>query len=398
MISKLVAIYNKLLENVSLDFTRYLYDEIDWDNRFIMIRGARGVGKTTLLLQHILRTFPDRTKALYVSVDNSWFATHSMVDLAEYATSHGIMNLFFDEVHKYAHWDKQLKEMYDSFPKLKVVITGSAMLQLGTCQADLGRRIRQYTMFGMSFREYLKLEELASWQCFTLDDILTGHSAIAAHLTNEMPVLGYFEKYLQEGYYPFYREGGDGFLQGLETNINNVINVDIPAVEKSISYESIYKIKILLRILAEQNPYTLNINDLSRTLGCSRDIVYKMLDLMHRAGLIRRLYQKSGGMKVLQKPEKVLFDNTNIMYALSPQVDMGTLRETFFANMTSVQHQICMPSKGDLLVDGRYLFEVGGKQKDYHQIAGEASSFVVRDGIEIGALNKIPLWLFGFLY
>ena len=320
MISKLVAIYYKALENVSLDFTRYLYEQINWDNRFIMIRGARGVGKTTMLLQHILRTFPDKSQALYVSVDNSWFATHSMVELAEYATSHGIMNLFFDEVHKYDHWDQQLKEMYDSFPKLKVVITGSSMLQLDTCQADLGRRVRQYTLHGLSFREYLQLEGIVSWQPLELDNVLKNHSSLAAKLTNEQPILTYFEKYLQEGYYPFYREQGDGFLQRLEMNINNIIHVDIPSVDKTITYESVYKMKTLLRILAEQNPYTLNINDLSKTLGCSRDIVYKMFDLMHRAALIRRLYTKEGGMKVLQKPEKILFNNVNLMYALSQQV------------------------------------------------------------------------------
>ena len=398
MISKLVAIYYKALENVSLDFTRYLYAQINWENRFIMIKGARGVGKTTMLLQHILRTFPDKSQALYVSVDNSWFATHSMVELAEYATSHGIMNLFFDEVHKYDHWDQQLKEMYDSFPKLKVVVTGSSMLQLETCQADLGRRVRQYTLHGMSFREYLQLEGIASWRPLELDDLLKNHLPLAAKLTNEQPVLAYFEKYLQEGYYPFYREQGDGFLQRLETNINNVINVDIPTVDKTITYESVYKMKTLLRILAEQNPYTLNINDLSRTLSCSRDIVYKMFDLMHRAALIRRLYTKEGGMKVLQKPEKILFNNTNLMCALSQQVDTGTMRETFFANMLATNHQICMPQKGDLFVDGRYLFEVGGKNKDYSQIANQENSFVVRDGIDIGCANKIPLWLFGLLY
>lgn len=398
MISKLVAIYYKALENVSLDFTRYLYAQINWENRFIMIKGARGVGKTTMLLQHILRTFPDKSQALYVSVDNSWFATHSMVELAEYATSHGIMNLFFDEVHKYNHWDQQLKEMYDSFPKLKVVVTGSSMLQLETCQADLGRRIRQYTLHGMSFREYLQLEGAVSWQPLELDNLLKNHLSLAAKLTNEQPILAYFEKYLQEGYYPFYREQGDGFLQRLETNINNVINVDIPAVDKTITYESVYKMKTLLRILAEQAPYTLNINDLSKTLRCSRDIVYKMFDLMHRAALICRLYTKEGGMKVLQKPEKILFNNTNLMYALSQQVDIGTMRETFFANMLAANHQICMPQKGDLFVDEKYLFEVGGKNKDYGQIANKENSYVVRDGIDIGCENKIPLWMFGLLY
>ena len=349
-----------------------------------------------MLLQHIKRTFPDEDRAFYASVDNSWFATHTIVDLAEYLVSHGVTHLFLDEVHKYNHWDKHIKEVYDSFPKLHIVITGSSMLQLNETEADLSRRCRTYTMQGLSFREYLKLEDVAQIPTLTLEDVLHNHSTIAAHISNQLPVMKHFEKYLVYGYYPFYKEEGDGFAERLENVVNTIIQVEMPSVAK-ISYELVYKIKILLGILAELNPFTLNVSNLAGKLGVSRDSVYKMLDLLQKAGLIRRLYQKSTGMKLLQKPEKILFDNTNLMYALSPHTDIGTVRETFVANMLA-SHRLSMPEMGDVLVDDKYLFEVGGKKKGYHQIADFPNSFVVADGIDVGIGNKIPLYLFGMLY
>ena len=393
---RLNARYLHFLDEVTLDFTRYLYAQINWDNRLILLKGPKGVGKTTMLLQHIKRTFADPSQAFYASVDSSWFATHTIVDLAEYLVSHGVTHLFLDEVHKYHSWDKEIKEVYDSFSKLHIVITGSSMLQLTECEADLSRRCRVYTMQGLSFREYLELENIAKLAVIPFEDVLQKHATIAAHISNQLPVLKHFENYLEHGYYPFYKEEGDGFPERLDNTVNTIIQVEMPSIA-NISYELVYKIKVLLGILAEINPYTLNVSDLASKLGTSRDSVYKMFDLMQKAGLIRRLYQKSSGMKILQKPEKILFDNTNLMYALTESTDIGTLRETFVANMLS-SHKMAMPNTGDLKVDGKYLFEVGGKSKGFGQIADEPNSYVVADGIDVGFGNKIPLWLFGFLY
>ena len=270
------------------------------------------------------------------------------------------------------------------------------MLQLSETEADLSRRCRMYTMQGLSFREFLEFEHIAKLSVLSFEDILSNHPTIAAHITNQLPIQKYFEQYLNHGYYPFYKEEGDGFAARMEEEVDWIINVEIPAVEK-VSYELVYKTKILLGILAEQNPYTLNVSDLAAKLGASRDSVYKMLDLLQKAGLIRRLYQKATGMKKLQKPEKILFDNTNLMYALSSNTDTGTMRETFTANMFC-QHKLAMPQKGDLMIDGTYIFEVGGKSKDYGQIANIPDSYVIADGIDVGFGNKIPMWLFGFLY
>lgn len=393
---RLNSIYLHLLDDVSLDFVRYLYPQINWKNRLIMLKGQKGVGKTTMLLQHIKQTFDDPNSVFYVSADNSWFATHTIVDLADYLVSHGKTHLFLDEVHKYNGWDKQIKEIYDSYPKLKVVVTGSSMLHLDESDADLSRRCRTYTMQGLSFREYLKLEGIVDLPALSLEDILEKHESIAARLTNKLPVLKYFEQYLINGYYPFYKEEGDGFLQRLENVVNVIIQVEIPSVAK-VEYESVYKIKVLLGILAQRNPYTLNVQELSSLLGTSRDSVYKMLQLLHRAALIRRLFQKDGGLKLVQKPEKILLDNTNLMYALSESTDAGTMRETFFSSMLS-SHKLCMPQQGDLLVDNKYLFEVGGRKKGYKQIADVTDRYVVADGIDVGIGNKIPLWMFGMLY
>lgn len=395
--NRLIENYNRLLGESRPASFRYLYESINWKNRLIVLKGARGVGKTTMLLQHIASAFEDTAKALYVSADHIWFANHSLVDLAEYHYTHGGTHLFMDEIHKYPNWQQEIKNIYDSFPYLNLIVTGSSMLRLEHALADLSRRCKEYTMRGMSFREYLKLENLADWPVLSLEEILQHHIQIAAKMTGQVKVLGHFENYLRHGYYPFYQEEGDGFDERLQRVINTVLNEDIPAVA-NVEYETIYKLRQLLAIFSEQSPYTLNVSALARTLETSTSQVMKLLDLLNQAAVIRRLFTKERSMKMLQKPEKVLFDNTNIMHALSSKADQGTMRETYFAEMMSFGHSISMPQKGDLLVDKHILFEVGGRTKGYKQIANIPDSYVVADGIDIGFENKIPLWLFGMMY
>ena len=390
--------YGRLLADTDLSFTRYLYDKINWNNRLIVIKGAKGVGKTTMLLQHIKRTFTDQQKALYVSLDNIWFANHTLLDLAEYHYTHGGTHLFLDEVHKYKGWEQEIKNIYDSYPRLRVVVTGSSMLKLEeSMAADLSRRHRSYTMEGLSFREYLQVEQVADLPVLSLETILKNHFKEASKITSKVKVLHHFEKYLESGYYPFYREEGDGFFDRLQQVINTVVTTEIPAVSR-IEYDSVYKVRQLLAVLAEMKPYTLNISALCSTLQSSRNNVLKLLDLMDKAALVRRLYATESGMNMLTKPEKILFYNTNLMYCLTPQVDSGTMRETYLASQLGVNHKLCMPNKGDLVVDGKWLFEVGGKGKGFAQIKDMEESFVVSDNMEIGHGNKIPLWLFGLLY
>jgi len=390
--------YGRLLAETDLSFTRYLYDKVNWDNRLIVIKGAKGVGKTTMLLQHILKTFPDKQKALYVSLDHIWFARHSILDLAEYHYTHGGTHLFLDEVHKYKGWQQEVKNIYDSYPGLHIVVTGSSMLRLEkSLMGDLSRRHRQYTLEGLSFREYLELEQVAQLPVLSLESVLNDHFMQASLITSKLKVLGYFEKYVESGYYPFYREEGDGFFDRLQQVIDTIINTEIPAVG-NIEYESIYKAKLLLAVLAESSPYTLNISGLCNTLQASRNNILKLLDLMDKAALVRRLYSVDNGMNMLTKPEKVLFYNTNLMYCLTSKAEEGTMRETFMASQLGVSHQLSMPSHGDLVVDGKWLFEVGGKNKGFSQIKGIDNSYVVSDKIDIGHGDKIPLWLFGLLY
>ena len=375
---RLYKTYGRLLAETDMGFTRYLYDKINWDNRLIVIKGAKGVGKTTMLLQHILRTFADKQKALYASLDHIWFANHSVLDLAEYHYTHGGTHLFLDEVHKYRGWQQEIKNIYDSYPQLHIILTGSSMLKLEeSLVGDLSRRHRQYTLEGLSFREYMQLEQVAQLPVLSLDTVLNDHFMQASQITSKVKVLQHFEKYLETGYYPFYREEGDGFFDRLQQVIETIVTSEIPSVS-NIEYDSVYKAKQLLAVLAESTPYTLNISGLCVTLQASRN--------------------NESGMNMLTKPEKVLFYNTNLMYCLTPKAEDGTIRETYFASQLAIDHKLSMPNQGDLLVDDRWLFEVGGKNKGFKQIKGIEDSFVVSDGIDIGYGKKIPLWLFGMLY
>lgn len=390
--------YNRLVENLSYTIHRYLYERINWSERLIGIKGARGVGKTTMILQHIRDAFPDRRQALYVSLDQLWFTKHTVMELAEYHYTHGGTHLFLDEVHRYPSWIRELKNIYDSYPDFHVVFTGSSLLELDSSVADLSRRCRMYELRGLSFREYLGFEGIADLPVLALTDILDNHVSLATSITSKTKILPCFEDYLSHGYYPFYNENeGESFYERLRQVITTIIENDIPATEH-IEYETIMKTKRLVMQLAEMVPFTLNVSNLCTTIGTTRNQLIRLFSLLERSALIRQIFSDAKGFKALVKPEKILFDNSNIMAALSESNDIGTIRETFFASAVSQAHELRYPTQGDFLLDHTYLFEIGGKRKGYSQIRDLPHSYVVADGIEIGFGNKIPLWLFGMLY
>ena len=396
----LFSTYSRLVEGTNCRYQRYLYSDIDWKERLIGIKGAREVGKTTMLLQHIKLSLKDLSSAFYASLDHIWFSSHTLLELVEYLYTHGVTHLFLDEVHRYPTWVREIKNIYDSYPDMYIVFTGSSLLEIDQAEADLSRRLRTYELRGLSFREYLAINEVAELPVFALDDILTSHLQITSSLVSRLKLLPHFEKYIQQGYYPFLLEtrSADSYYERLRKVINTVIDYDIPAVEKDINYETLLKAKRLLMILAQTVPFTPNISTLCATLSTTRNQLIRLLSLLERSALIRQLFADGKKLKTLGKPNKILFDNPDLMMALAQPADTGTVRESFFAAMLAPQHSLHYPKQGDILVDGKFLFEIGGQNKGFGQIRNIPDSYVVADGIESGFGNKIPLWLFGFLY
>lgn len=389
--------YQRLIKSVSLKHIRGLYNEISWDARLIGIKGARGVGKTTLMLQRIKLAFPDLSKALYVSLDDIWFANQSLVNLAENAESAGITHIFIDEVHRLPGWERQIKNIYDFYPNLHVVFTGSSLLEIDHSIADLSRRSLIYDLNGLSFREFLEFQDI-QFPKLTLHEIIYSHTQHANSIASNIDVLKYFKEYLRHGYYPFYNNEPEAdYFTRVRNIITTVIDYDLPAVER-LEYTTLLKAKQLTTIFASQTPSPLNLKSTSEMLGVSTNQLIKIFSLLDRAKIFRLLYYKTErNPKSMAKPQKVLFNNTSLLYALG-NADTGKVRETFMASMLSSCHEVAYPQNGDLIVENRYLFEVGGANKGFNQIKDIPDSFIAADDIVFGIGNKIPLWLFGFLY
>jgi predicted AAA+ superfamily ATPase len=394
----LIRIYKRRLADVNTDLHRFIFTEIDWQQPLIGLKGQRGVGKTTMLLQRIKATDPSGERSFYVSLDNLWFADHSLLDLAERVLDKGVTHLYLDEVHRLPGWERQVKNLYDSYPELHVVFTGSSLLEIDHSIGDLSRRAAMYTLPGLSFREFLTFEGHDVLPKLQLADILYSHETIAPSIASTLNVVSLFKRYMQKGYYPFYKTMRlNDYYSRLAQTVTAVIESDIPAVENRIDYETLIKAKRLVSIISASLPYIPNISTLAGLMGSNRSQILKLLDLLHRAGIIRQLFMGERSPKSLAKPQKILLNNSSLMYALSdPQI--GAARESTFASLLSVGHAVEFARNGDFMVDGRYLFEVGGKGKGFAQIRNIPDSFVAADDIELGFGNKIPLWLFGFLY
>ena len=397
-IDSLYSTSMRLVQLTTTDFHRYLYEKINWDNLLIAIKGARGVGKTTLMLQRIKENFADHPeKALYVSLDNLWLANNSLTEVVEYHYTHGGTHLFIDEIHKYHSWQTLVKNIADEYPDLRVVITGSSMLKIDKSQGDLSRRMRDYTLNVMSFREFLEFEGITKLPQVSLTELLTNHVRMAMQITADVKILPLFEKYLEYGCYPFYKRDFDGFSERLQKTIHTVLNEDAPAIE-DITYPTIQKLLKMLMILAERVPQTPKMNELYAILETNREQGLRMLYLLQRAGLIHLLSTETKEFKNMTKPDKIYLNDTNLMYALTANTNIGTLRETFFINQISAVAATNYPRKGDFIVNNKHLFEVGGKSKKFTQIKDEPDSYLAVDSIETGHGNRIPLWMFGMLY
>jgi predicted AAA+ superfamily ATPase len=391
----LIKIYLRLLQETEAKTFRYLYPNIDWNEHCIGIIGARGVGKTTMLLQHIKHTFANKNEALFASLDNTWFANHSIFDLADEFYLNGGTHLFLDEIHHYPNWATEIKNIYDSFPKLKIVFTGSSLLQIYKSTADLSRRVVYEKLEGLSFREFLRFEKMGDFPVLSMKEIVENHQDIAFRITENLKIIPLFKKYLKNGYYLFYKEGLSKYEIKLQEAVNNVIDIDIPAIE-NIEFESRHKLKRLVAILSTLVPYTPNITDLSVAIDSNRNNTVKYLFLLANAKLLNLVSYKNKTIGDLTKPDKVLLNNTNLSYLYGDNANIGSARETFFVNQLNAVAMLLAP-QGDFMVDN-YTFEVGGKSKSFKQIKDIQNSFVVADDIEIGHGNKIPLWLFGMLY
>jgi predicted AAA+ superfamily ATPase len=385
------------LSATNLKFKRYLYDKINWETRLIGIKGARGVGKTTILLQRIKEYFPKKGEVLYVSLDNLWFKTHTLEELVAYEYAHGVTHLFLDEVHKYPDWSISIKNLYDTYNDLYIVYTGSSMLEIDYSKVDLSRRQTLYTLHGLSLREYMEFEGVMTTEPIALDDLLKRHIDIAFDLFQKTKVLKHFSNYLESGYYPFYKDAKKDYLLQLAEVANLVIDTDLPAVEE-VTYSTVKKTKVLLMLIAQNLPLMPNINKLTVQLDTSRDLCLKMLYALDRAKLIQLLTENVKDYKHIITPKKIYLNNTNLMRALAIKSEIGTVRETFFANQTSAVATLTMPKKGDFLINSTSLFEVGGQGKKFDQIKDIPNSFLAVDDTEVGFGNRIPLWMFGFLY
>lgn len=391
---------NRLLSLTPLEIIRSLMDNINWDAPLIAIRGARGVGKTTLMLQYIKQHYGMNTnKALYCDLGGLYFTTHNLLNLADKFYKSGGKHLFLDEVHKYPTWSIEIKEIYDSYPDMKIVFSGSSLLQLLNGDADLSRRCVPYTMQGLSFREFLLFQNITDLPHYKLEDLLSNATDICVAINRVCRPLQHFHQYLRQGYYPFYFRNNQDYELILENVVNYIVEIELPQL-CGVNMENVRKIKSLLSVIASSHPFEVDISKLSVASNLQRNTVINYLHYLQNARLLNLMYSDLVNVKRMQKPDKIYLENSNLLHALSlTEVLAGTERETFVANQLRYRNNVEYPLKhGDFHVDGKYRFEVGGKGKKFDQIANIPDSYILADDIEMPIGNKLPIWLIGFLY
>ncbi len=392
----LIEKYSKIVALNNFKYKRYFLKEIDFNDKMIGIIGARGAGKTTAILQYLNSLDLDFSKKLYFSADSILLSGQRLYDIADEFAKSGGEILAIDEIHKYKNFEIELKEIYD-FLDLKVIFSGSSALHLEHNRADLSRRAVIYRVEGLSFREFLELKTKKSFDSFKLEDILSSHVDVAYEILSKIKPFEYLSEYLSSGYFPYYFENPNSYSFKLEETINIVIESDLPIIF-NIEPQNIQKLKQLVALICSSKPYELNITTLSKKIGINRNTLYQYIEYLTKGKLFYSLYASEKKDTVFVKPNKLYLNNTNIAYNYCSKNEKGTIRELFFAEQLRAKHKLNYPKQGDFLVDEKYIFEIGGKNKSFNQVKDLPNSFVVADDIEIGFGAKIPLWLFGFLY
>lgn len=392
----LLESHNQQLNQLEIKFRRNL--DIDWNDRLIGLTGARGVGKSTFLLTHIKEQLKSSPHALYASMDDLYFSEVPLVKFADTWVKSGGTHLFLDEMHKYPNWSQELKNIYDRYKKLKVVFTGSSVLHIQSGNADLSRRAVVYKMEGLSFREFLNIEVGTTFEKISLDELLNNHLSICKEIVSKVKPLAYFDNYLKHGYYPFYLESTTTYHRKLLNTINLTLEVDLPYL-RHVEVKYIHKLKKLLYMLSQSVPFQPNVSKLAADIETSRNTVMLYLNYLEESKLLNLLRSKASSDALLAKPEKVYLHHPNLLYAIgSSALNKGSERETFFYNQVNNAYKVEYSQQGDFLVEGKYVFEIGGKTKNKKQIKEVKNSYIAADMLELGFENKIPLWLFGFLY
>ena len=386
-----------ILRTVKNDFRRYLHKQINWDQRMIAIKGPRGAGKTTLLLQYLKYDLGLPASALYITADHTWFYNHTLLETANDWYKQGGKIIIIDEVHKYRNWSVELKNIYDGLPTMQIIFSASSALDIYRCEADLSRRVISYMLAGLSFREFLQFTNNTDFEIISIVDIVKDHRNLSRMVSGKLRPLPAFRKYLEVGYLPIFIEGEYTYLLKLNQVINTIIDSDLAYIA-AYNPGTANKVKKLLGVIAESVPFKPNIAALARKLDLSRDSVYQYVYQLKDARLLNTLSSGGKGVSTLQKPDKIYLENTNLAFALKGQPDIGNIRETFvFNQLLNAGLEVYSPKEGDFIFND-YTVEVGGKGKSTLQVKHLKNYLVASDDIEIGGGNKVPIWLFGFLY
>lgn len=388
----------RLVAHTSVEYKRYLHQNIRWQNRLIGVKGARGTGKTTLLLQYIKELNLPPEKAAYFSLDDLYFTNHTLNETVEQFYKNGGAILVLDEVHKYKNWSTEIKNIFDFYPKLKIIFTGSSIINLSKQKGDLSRRALMYELPGLSFREYLGMKKIIELDTISLDDLLNNAGILKNKIPSDFRPLEHFKNYLNYGYYPFGIEDAGSVHQLINQLVRTIVEVDMAEL-KDFDIRNAKKLLQLIYIIAQQVPFKPNISSLATKTGIHRNSLLHYLHYLEQAKIISLLYPAGPSTAALQKPEKIFLNNTTLLYALAEeQAEIGSVRETFFLSQVIPFHKVHMPKQGDFLVNNKYTFEVGGRGKGNKQISGIKNSWVVKDDLENPVSGVIPLWMFGLLY